>query len=223
MRIRLFGRPIRLSHKQQDILARRVIALLLLAAITVVITVSLYNKAAPIAAENAVTVGKTRMETLIQNSVQSVLAENRYTYESFATPVRDSEGRLLSLSVNSVTLSSLRAAVVNRLNRDLTQNASFRIHVPVGTLIAPAFFGGRGFAIGIGAMSYTAVSAEIVSEIRSAGINQTLHTLSVRVNTETTLYCMRAKENFSLSTTILLAESLAFGTIPDSYFEYEGS
>ncbi len=223
-RIRCFIRRKRnrLSRRQEVILARRVIVLVLILALAVFTTVSLYNKAAPIAAENAVTVVKSRMESLIQKTVQKVITEGDYHYESFASPTTDSEGKILSIAVDSIGLAILRTTLLQELNDAMLKNPAFRIKVPVGSLIAPKFIGGRGFSIGINAMTYTAFRAEVISRISSAGINQTLHTLSVRVTADTTLYCMNEKNTLDLTCEITLAESLTFGNIPDSYFEYGG-
>ncbi len=210
----------RLSRRQEVLLARRVIALVLLLALVVFITVSLYNKAAPIAAENAVTVGKNRMENLIQSTVQEIITEENYQYDSFASPITDSEGKILAIAVNSIRLAAARTLVLSRLSDKMEAGSAFRIRVPVGTLIAPKYLGGRGFGIGISATAYTAFRAEVISDIRSAGINQTLHTLSIRVTADSTLYCMSEKNEISLACEITLAESLTFGNIPDSYFEY---
>lgn len=221
MRMYLRGRKIRLSRKQEKRLVRRVMALCILLALAVLTTVTVYNKATPIAVENASAITRTGWENLITEEVEAILTENGYNYHSFASVTQDGNGKITSLAVNSRLVTDLSAAITKRLTKQFSQSNRITIPVPIGSVIAPRYLQGVGFSVKVNAMAYTAVKVSIVSSVSSVGINQTMHRLSAKIVTNTKLYCGDEKSDISHEYSILLAESIAFGRIPDSYFEYK--
>lgn len=220
MRLYLRGRKVRLSRKQEKLLARRVLALVILLAIATLTTVTIYNRATPIAIENASAITRTQWEGLVTEEVKAILTKESYDYFSFATVLQDESGRVTSLSVNSRLLTEVSSAITKRLTDRFSQDNSLSIPVPIGSVISPRYLQGVGFSVNINAMAYTAVSVSILSEVTSLGINQTMHRLTAKIVTNTKLYCSNEKSEISHEYQILLAESIAFGKIPSSYFEY---
>ena len=220
MRLYFRGKRIRLTKKQEIILARRIIALVLLLTIATLTVVTLYNKAAPIAMENAPAITRTKWEAIIMAEVRSILQTGEYTYQSFAVKTLDEVGKITSLSVNSREVTNVCAAISERLNQIFWQNNKLKIAVPIGSVLCPSLLHGVGFNISVNAMAYTSVSVRIVSEVSSIGINQTMHRLSARIQTDTRLYCSSRTSTISHTYDVILAESVAFGSIPNSYFEY---
>lgn len=220
MRLYFRGRKIRLSRKQEKVLARRVVALFILLALATLTTVTVYNKATPIAIENAPNITRAKWEAIITESVDNVLNEGNYNYTSFASQTLDESGKISSLSVNSRMVTEVSAAITKRLTKQFSKNTKLQIPVPIGSVIAPLYLQGVGFSVDINTMVYTAVSVSIVSEVSSVGINQTMHRLSAKIVTDTKLYCSNEKSEITHEYHVLLAESIAFGNIPNSYFEY---
>jgi len=221
MRLYLRGRKIRLSRKQEKVLARRVVALFILMALATLTTVTLYNKATPIAIENAPAITRTKWESLITEEVRSILTQGNYSYHSFATGTQDEGGKITSLSVHSRLVTEVSSAITKRLTDRFSQCSQLTIPVPIGSVIAPRYLQGVGFSVKVNAMTYTAVKVSIVSDVSSVGINQTMHRLTAKIVTNTKLYCGEEKSEISHEYSLLLAESIAFGKIPDSYFEYK--
>ncbi|MBQ4120376.1 MAG: hypothetical protein IJD35_00020 [Clostridia bacterium] len=220
MRLYLRGRKIRLSRKQEKLLARRATVLVLLLSLVTLTTVTIYNKAAPIAIENASAITRTKWESIVTEEVEEILKQGGYGYHSFATGTQDESGKITSLSVNSRLVTQISAAITKRLTQRFAATTKLKIPVPIGSVISPRYLQGVGFSVSVNTMAYTAVSVSIVSEVSSVGINQTRHRLSARIVTDTKLYCSNEKSEISHEYSILLAESIAFGNIPNSYFEY---
>lgn len=220
MRLYFRGHRVRLSQKREARLARRVLFLSLILALAVSLTACLYHKAAPIAVENAVLLAMGKWESLAVKAVETVISEKNYTYQSLAFSEKDASGKTVAISVRSEALATLRSAITKELGRLLQKNERIPVSVPVGTLIAPHLFGGKGFDIRLNAMTYSSLRVTVVSEVFSVGINQTMHRLSLAFTTNTTLYCVREKKEFTHTFSAPLAEHLSFGTIPNAYFEY---
>lgn len=220
MRLYLRGRKIRLSRKQEKLLARRITLLVLLLSIVTLTTVTVYNKAVPIAIDNAPAITRAKWESVVIDEVQKALEQGDYTYHSFASETKDENGRITALAVNSRQVSDISAAISRRLTQRFASATQLKIAVPIGSVISPRYLQGAGFSVKVNTMTYTAVSVKIASEVTSVGINQTRHRLTARIVTETKLYCSNEKSEILHEYNILLAESIAFGSIPNSYFEY---
>ena len=220
MRLYFRGRKVRLSRKQEKLLARRILALVILLAIATLTTVTIFNKATPIAIENAHAITRSKWEGIVIEEVNAILNQENHSYHNFASATFDENGKITSLSVNSRLVSEISASITKRLTERFWQNNNLTITVPIGSVISPRYLQGIGFHVKINAMAYTAVSVSILSEISAVGINQTMHRLSAKIVTNTQLYCSTEKSAISHEYRILLAESIAFGRIPDSYFEY---
>ena len=220
MRLYLRGRKVRLSRKQEKLLARRLMALVILLALATLTTVTIYNRATPIAIENATAITRTKWENVITEEVKAILTKEGYDYDSFAVVSLDDSGRITSLAVNGRLVTEASSAITKRLTERFSQSNSLTIPVPIGSVLSPRYLQGVGFSVNINAMAYTAVSVSILSEVTAIGINQTMHRLTARIVTSTKLYCSNEKSDISHEYHIILAESIAFGKIPSSYFEY---
>ena len=220
MRLYLRGRKVRLSRKQEKLLARRLMALVILLALATLTTVTVYNRATPIAIENATAITRTKWENVITEEVKAILTKEGYDYDSFAVVSLDDSGRITSLAVNGRLVTEASSAITKRLTERFSQSNSLTIPVPIGSVLSPRYLQGVGFSVNINAMAYTAVSVSILSEVTAIGINQTMHRLTARIVTNTKLYCSNEKSDISHEYHIILAESIAFGKIPSSYFEY---
>lgn len=218
MKIHLFGRTFRLSPGRRAVRMRRTLLLILILALLLFLTVKLYRSAAPIALENASIVARGHLETLVNGAVADLIKEKNYTYESFVTLHSDAQGGIAAVSTDTARLAEARSGMVSAIQTALTQTPDFGIKVPVGSLLAPALFTGKGFSVKINAMFYAAVSAEILSDVSAVGINQTVHTLSVKITLDTALYCMNRRSDLAFTYEIPLAGSLYFGNIPASFF-----
>lgn len=220
MRLYLRGRKIHLSRKQEKLLVRRVITLVLILALITLTMVTIYNKAVPIAIENAPAITRTKWEVIVTQEVEKILSQEGYNYHSFAGETHDESGKVTSLSVNSRLVTQLSAAISKRLTECFAESNHLKIAVPVGSALSPRYLQGLGFSVNVNGMAYTAVSVSIISEVSSVGINQIRHRLSAKIVTNTKLYCSTETSEISHEYTVLLAESIAFGNIPSSYFEY---
>ena len=220
MRLYLRGRKVRLSRKQEKLLARRLMALVILLALATLTTVTVYNRATPIAIENATAITRTKWENVITEEVKAILTKEGYDYDSFAVVSLDDSGRITSLAVNGRLVTEASSAITKRLTERFSQSNSLTIPVPIGSVLSPRYLQGVGFSVNVNAMAYTAVSVSILSEVTAIGINQTMHRLTAKIVTNTKLYCSNEKSDISHEYHIILAESIAFGKIPSSYFEY---
>ncbi len=134
-------------------------------------------------------------------------------YRDYCTSVYSADGSVSSVSVDATAVNAVTARVVERLEEELSR-FSVTSELPLGDLILPTFFSGRGPALRVHSTVYAAVSGEVRSSLADAGINQTLHTLKLEIKVNLTVVCMGKEEAFEVTSLLPLAEALVVGSTP---------
>lgn len=188
----------------------RVLCLLALAA-AVIVTVSLLRaRAAPA----ALSVSSIHTRGEVQALILRVAGEEiGGEYRDYCSAVYDADGSVSSVSVDAAAVNAVSARMVERLERELSR-FSVTSELPLGDLILPTLFSGRGPSLKVDSTVYAAVSGEVKSTLTDAGINQTLHRLELEVTVELSVVCMGREESLEVISTLPLAEALVVGGIP---------
>lgn len=175
---------------------------------------AVYKRAEPIALGALETVIGARIEEISVRAVRDVLSDNGYVWSDFCTKTLGDDGGVVSLSANTENIGKMCADVVQKINREVSEAGHIKISVPLGSVIAPRYFSGKGPSLSVRAVPYVSVSASAYSEMLEAGINQTLHRISINVVSDVRAICMQGSVTFRKESTVLLAESVIVGKVP---------
>lgn len=155
---------------------------------------------------------------LISEVVADCMTENGYTYESFATILYDETGRAAAVETLSVNVNRIRSELTERINRELAENAEIQAKIPIGDLGASYLFAGKGPKIKLRISAAGSATVDLQSSFESTGMNQSCH----RITAEITVTLVSALPMYNFETTesfsLLLAESVIVGNIPQAYF-----
>ncbi len=121
-------------------------------------------------------------------------------------------GEIARIALDERAVNALSADVVGTVTDRLSE--PFSIGIPIGTLTGAGIFSGRGFPVGVRCTLYPSVRAEVVSDLYSAGINQTVHRAILRVTVNLTSVSFGESENASFSYDFLIGETLIVGSVP---------
>lgn len=134
-------------------------------------------------------------------------------YRDYCSVVYSTDGSVSAVSLDAAAVNALSARMVERLERELSR-FSVTSELPLGDLIFPTLFSGRGPALKVHSTVYAAVSGEVKSYLTDAGINQTLHTLELEITVDLSVVCMGREEEMQVISTLPLAEALIVGGTP---------
>lgn len=111
--------------------------------------------------------------------IGSLMEDEVYAHpERYASLVQldyDSERHVTALRTDVVAIGRIKSRLVNGLYDRLDEFEQTLIEVPLGSVLAPRFFSGRGPSLHFGLAGLTQMEAEFVSSFSAAGINQTRH------------------------------------------------
>lgn len=158
---------------------------------------------------------------LVNEAVSQVLREDGVSYESLVRHQTLSDGKVTSVEADAMAIDRIKTDVISRV-KELSDERDEKLRIPLGTLTNSKLFMGRGPNIVIRLRFSPYVTSDITSEFQSAGINQTLHQMMLKVTTEVYMLIPGQQSTVQVSTDYCLAETLLVGETPDAYTNVTG-
>lgn len=129
----------------------------------------------------------------------------------------DSERHVTALRTDVVAIGRIKSRLVNALYDRLDEFEQTTIEVPLGSVLAPRFFSGRGPALHFGLAGLTQMEAEFVSSFSAAGINQTRHCIFIEVHAGFRILTPLGGEDREVVSTFPVTDTVIVGTVPERY------
>ncbi|WP_455249289.1 sporulation protein YunB [Ruminococcus sp.] len=160
---------------------------------------------------------------VLADSVGEVLSRHPYQYSDFATLLYDDSGNVTAVETMTEQVNQLQSAMLQSVQEHLTRCRDAELTVSLGTATGVWLFAGKGPQISVRLMPIGTASVKLVSELSSAGINQTCHTIRAEVTAEMQAAIPFSRTTAEVTYTCLLSETVIVGTVPESYLEFDGT
>lgn len=160
---------------------------------------------------------------VLADSVGEVLSRHPYQYSDFATLLYDDSGNVTAVETMTEQVNRLQSAMLQSVQEHLTRCRDAELTVSLGTATGVWLFAGKGPQISVRLMPIGTASVKLVSELASAGINQTCHTIRAEVTAEMQAAIPFSRTTAEVTYTCLLSETVIVGTVPESYLEFDGT
>ncbi len=194
---------------------RRRIRIVLYVALTAAALMFLRARLRPYIASLAEMEGKRLGADAITRGVVRVFAEDKPAYSDVVT-VTYADGKAVSLHADAAKLNALRLAVGDAVADELGENPASSVKVSRGSLVGE-LFAGRGVSMKVILDSVGTVDVDFASEFVSAGINQTLHRITMKVVVSFTILAATYRVDTQSTCAFNLAETVIVGAVPDNY------
>lgn len=163
---------------------------------------------------------------VINDTVNSYLESKDIKYNDLMIINTSANGTVNSVEFDTVAISKLKASIVSMIQKSIAKKENTNISIPIGTLTGSQLFNNRGPKIDICFKMSSAVFSKISSTFTSAGINQTLHRITLNISTDIYFVMPWYRTSGGYETEFVLAETIIVGDVPDAYtnvIEYPGS
>ena len=171
----------------------------------------------PVITEAVLIKGKHEAEKMIYSTALAKLRELRPQYSSFVKISRTDNGSVTTLETDtnsiSIVASEISLSVIEHLGE--IEEQEFSIHS--GTLTGKSFLAGRGPKVKFRIETGGRLTSDIESTFQSAGINQTLHSISLKMNITVTVFVPGFITSGSADVTLPLAQTVIVGVVPESF------
>lgn len=160
---------------------------------------------------------------LINDAILEQISRGQIQYDRIVYFEKDLNGRITALKTNMAEVNRLKTETLNIINDQILAEDTQALGVSLGSLILPEFFSGKGPRIPVRILAIRNSDANFESEFTEAGINQTLQKLRMDVILDVTILVLGQTETFTVSSQMVVAETIIVGDVPATYFQTGGA
>lgn len=169
--------------------------------------------------ELAETQVKNTTSDLTNDAIAKQIADGVIQYDRIVYFEKDLNGRITALKTNMSEINRLKTDILNIINDEILALDTSDIGIPLGSLFLPEFLSGRGPAIPVHILSIRNSDAGFSSDFSQAGINQTLHKLTMEVSVDVSVLVLGETSSFTITSEVVVAETVIVGDVPDTFLQ----
>ena len=143
--------------------------------------------------------------------------KNKYSYEDLTKIYTDNNGQINMIVTNSLKVNELTSTIATDTFNYLQNELKKGVEIPLGAFTGVRLISGFGSKIKMQLISVSSVKCDILSEFRSAGINQVRHVLYLNVESKVSVVTKTATKTVSDKISILVYDNLIVGKVPDVF------
>ena len=173
--------------------------------------------------ELAETQVKNTTSDLTNDAIAKQIAEGIIQYDRIVYFEKDLNGRITALKTNMSEVNRLKTDILNIINDEILALDTSDIGIPLGSLFLPELFSGKGPAIPVHILSIRNSDASFVSAFSQAGINQTLHQLTMEVSVDVAVLVLGETSSFTVTSEVVVAQTVIVGEVPTTFLQTGGN
>lgn len=197
--------------------------LVLLAVVLTVLFVMFRNQYRDVIRELAESQVKSSTSTMANDAIAKQIADGIIQYDRIVYFEKDLDGRITALKTNIGEINRLKTDILNIINTEIIALDSSDIGIPMGDVFLPEFLSGKGPAIPVNILAVRNSDASFSSNFSQAGINQTLHQLTMKVSVDVAVLVLGQTSSFTVSSDVVVAETIIVGAVPNTFLHTGGN
>ena len=203
---------------------RRILYFLLAAFLTVSLGfLMLRSRYRDVIRDLAETQVKNTTSDLTNDAIAKQIDEGIIQYDRIVYFEKDLDGRITALKTNMSEVNRLKTDILNLINDEILALDTSDIGIPLGSLFLPELFSGKGPSIPVRILSIRNSDASFASSFSQAGINQTLHQVTVIVSVDVAVLVLGQTSSFTVNSEVVVAETVIVGDVPSTFLQTGGN
>ena len=130
---------------------------------------------------------------------------------------KDANGKISALTTDMEQIARLKSEILQLLDEEIAAMDDEELSVPVGSLLFPTFFAGRGFSIPVRVLALNSTNADFYSSISSLGINQSVQQIRITFTVSLSFLTPVGISDADVTSDVLAAQTILLGDVPESY------
>ena len=158
--------------------------------------------------------GENHIRTVLYSAILSI--SEKENCKDLAKIIREN-GKITGITFDSESANKIRSHLATEVNHLLSKEEYSTFTIPVGNITGIPLLSGRGMKIPIKIVPLGSMDADIVSDFSEAGINQTKHSVYIKIKAGVSLMSPFSSAKTETETTVPLAETIIVGENPHLY------
>ena len=202
---------------------RNLFRLILILIVTVIaVFLLLRSRYRDVIRELAETQVKNTTSDLTNDAIAKQIADGIIQYDRIVYFEKDLDGRITALKTNMSEVNRLKTDILNIINDEILALDTSDIGIPLGSLFFPELLSGKGPVIPVHILSIRNSDAAFKSNFSQAGINQTLHQLTMDVSVDVAVLVLGQTGSFTVTSEVVVAETVIVGAVPNTFLQTGG-
>ena len=176
-----------------------------------------YYKMLPVIKRYAESVAETVMLNSANEAVITVLEDESVTYDEIAKLSRAEDGTVQSLEIDAYKINNLKSRISNEIAKIINDREEYKVSIPIGSFFNTPYTTGIGPRIPFKMQMTTTAFVDFTHEFRSAGINQVLHLIHIKIKIRGSFVTAWYTGSIEAETTAIAAQTVIVGTTPDAF------
>lgn len=151
------------------------------------------------------------------NSAVLISLDETVSYNDLIYVENNSNDEIVLISTNSYKVNKINRDVVNTTSKLLKNKMAQGIPIPLLAFSGISFFVGYGKIINLKTINNISVTCDFSSSFESVGINQTLHSIYLEVESILDIEVPLNNKREICKSKILISESVLVGKVPEIY------
>ncbi len=166
---------------------------------------------------------KNTTSDLTNDAIAKQIDAGIIQYDRIVYFEKDLDGRITALKTNMSEVNRLKTDILNLINDEILALDTSDIGIPLGSLFLPELFSGKGPSIPVRILSIRNSDASFASSFSQAGINQTLHQLTMIVSVDVAVLVLGQTSSFTVNSEVVVAETVIVGDVPSTFLQTGGN
>ena len=166
---------------------------------------------------------KNTTSDLTNDAIAKQIADGVVQYDRIVYFEKDLDGRITALKTNIGEVNRLKTDILNIINDEILALDHSDIGIPIGSLFLPELLSGRGPVIPVHILSIRNSDANFVSHFSQAGINQTLHQVTMEIAIDVSVLVLGRTTSFTIESQVVIAETVIVGQVPNTFLQTGGT
>ena len=159
---------------------------------------------------------------LINDAIDRQIQTGNVQYDRIVYFEKDLQGQITALKTNMSEVNRLKTAILNLINDEILAMDTSALGIPMGDMILPELLSEKGPDIPVRILSIRNSDAAFGSNFTQAGINQTLHQLTMDIFVDVAILVLGKTQIFTVSAQVVVAETVIVGRVPDTLLQTGG-
>ncbi len=179
------------------------------------------HQLAPLAQELIETKVDNQASDAINEAIAEQIASGEICYDNMVMIDKDDAGNVTAVRTNVAEINRLKTSVLKRVDGRLKNMSQEELSVPLGNIILPELFSGQGPFVPVRVLAVRTSDAVFHNSFTSAGINQTLHQITIDIHVVITVLTWTGTVEIAVDSAVVAAQTVIVGTVPTTYFGLE--
>ena len=166
---------------------------------------------------------KNATSDLANDAIAKQIENGSIQYDRMVYFEKDLNGRITALKTNIGEVNHLKTDILNIINGKILALDAADIGIPIGSLFLPELFSGKGPSIPVRILSIRNSDASFASSFSQAGINQTLHQVTMIVSVDVAVLVLGQTSSFTVNSEVVVAETVIVGEVPSTFLQTGGN